>query len=338
MKARLYTLILCALMAFPLCAFGRGENSSRAREVVVYTYDSFISEWGAGPRIAELFEKKTGYRCVFIDTGDGAQVLSRAILEKNTPRADIILGVDNNLLAKALEADILEAYSPAGLRENVEERLIFDKSLRLIPYDWSSFSIMFDTASGLTPPASLEDLTADLYRKKIILMDPRTSTPGLGFVAWTIAVYRENYLDYWRRLKPNVLTVAPGWSTGYGLFTSGEAPLTISYTTSAAYHEANAEGERFRALTFDQGQTYQIEGAGILKGAANAEGARAFMDFLLSEEAQSLIPETQWMYPVNKQVRLPPSYAAAPFSPKDLSVDSAELERAAELVMQLFAE
>jgi thiamine transport system substrate-binding protein len=142
-------------------------------------------------------------------------------------------------------------------------------------------------------------------------MDPRTSTPGLGFKCWAEKVYGSDYDAYMKRLEPSILTMAPSWSVGYGMFTKGEAPLVISYTTSAAYHIEYDEGDQFKALKFTDGHIRQIEGACIVKNAPNLAGAKKFMDFLISEEAQNIIPLTQWMFPANKNVKLPASYSAA---------------------------
>ncbi len=343
MKTRLSFFLIVTLFACSLAtARGRGDSSpavspERAKTVVVYAYDSFVADWGPGPELAKLFEAKTGYTVDFVSCGDAAQVLSRAVLEKKAPSSDVLVGIDNNLLAAARSADILAAYKPAGADSLVSKDLRLADDWLLTPYDWGYFAMIIDTAAGITPPKSLEDLTKSEYAKKIILMDPRTSTPGTGFLAWTIAAYGKDYLSYWQRLKGNILTLAPGWDTGYGLFTSGEAPLVISYTTSPAYHVEYDKTDRYQALIFDQGHVAQIEGLGVTKGAANAAGARAFVDFMLSEEAQGVLPLTQWMYPVSQTVKLPESYAAAPRAGKTLSVPSAEVSAAVEPVVALLS-
>ncbi len=142
-------------------------------------------------------------------------------------------------------------------------------------------------------------------------MDPRTSTPGLGFVEWTAAIYGDGLSGYWKRLAPSILTLSPGWDTGYGLFTAGEAPLVISYTTSAAYHAEYETAGRYKALEFADGHPIQVEGAGIVVGARHREAAEAFIDFMLGDEFQAALPLTNWMYPVNEGVVLPPSYEAS---------------------------
>lgn len=304
-------------------------------ELVIATYDSFVSEWGAGPKIAPLFEKATGIKISFVSKGDGGQVLSDLLLEKDNPRADLVVGLDNQLAPRALNAGILEAYAPKGL-EAVPAELRFDATNRLIPFDYGHFALIWDSEKLANPPSSLEDLTKPEFAKKLILMDPRTSTPGLGFLAWTKAVYGSSWEDYWRRLRPSVLVMTPGWDTGYGLFTAGEAPLVLSYTTSPAYHKEYENTERYRALEFSEGHPLQIEVAGILKGAKHRKNAELFMDFLISPECQKELPLTQWMYPVIEGLELPASYALALRPAKSLQIDpeglADEAKRAAELL------
>ena len=313
----------------------------RLKEVVVYTYDSFAGEWGPGPELTEKFEAKTGYKLTLIDCGDSIQAFNRAVLEKDAPQADVIIGIDNNLASQARASGILAEYEPkdaaAIIDENLRRALGNDKLLT--PYDYSHFAMIYDTQSSVPAPKSLEDLAADTYKKKIILMDPRTSTPGLGFLAWTVSVFGNDYETYWNKLKANVLSMTSGWSEGWGMFMNGEAPLVISYTTSPAYNVEYEDNDRFVALVFDEGHVQQVEGYGLLKGAQNEKGAKVFMDYLITEEAQSILPLTQWMYPVNKQVALPESYKkAAPVPAKTLATDSAATEKAVSAIQSLLSQ
>ncbi|MCR5188476.1 MAG: thiamine ABC transporter substrate-binding protein [Treponema sp.] len=346
-KSSLFKFLTCSIIGLTVLS-GCSKKSTnaksdapRSKEVVVYTYDSFVSEWGPGNEIGEKFQEATGYTLTWVDCGDGVQVLSRALLEKDNVQADIILGLDNNIAPKANEAGILEAYKPENADKLIPADVIevLGKDWTLTPFDYSHFAMIYDTQSNVPCPTSLEDLTDSAYEKKIILMDPRTSTPGLGFVAWTVAIYGDKVLDYWKALKPNILTMAPGWSAGYGLFKKGEAPLVISYTTSPASHVEYDNTDRYIAPVFEQGHTMQVEGAGLLKGAPNKEGAKAFLDFLISDQAQAVIPLTQWMNPVNKNVELPESYkVAAPIPSKTLTADPAETDKAVEEIMKILAD
>lgn len=316
----LLTLLVCSL-------FGcKKTDDQRLKQVIIYAYDSFSGEWGPGPEIARLFKEKTGMEVIFADCEDGGQVLSKAILEKKDPYADVVIGIDNNLWKQAYDEGILDSFVPSNANEvkaelwaklNPLENIVTDADVKsskatLTPFDFSPFAFIFNTKSGIEAPKCLEDLTKDIYAKKIILMDPRTSTPGLGFETWVKTVYGDSADDYMKRLEPSILTMTPGWSAGYGMFTDGEAPLVISYTTSPAYHIEYGEGDQFQALIFDDGHIMQVEGAGIVKGAKNKKGAQAFIEFLISPEAQNVIPLTQWMFPVNSTIALPKSYDYAP--------------------------
>ncbi len=332
-------ILLLSFISFPAAAGGskdNGKTAERSREVVVYTYDSFAGEWGPGPELTKKFEIASGYKLTLINCGDGAQILSKAVLEKSDPQADVLIGLDNNLAAKTEKAAVLVPYKPAGADAAIPPEL--EKALGgtwlLTPYDYSEFALIYDTQSLTPAPKSLEDLTKPEYARKLILMDPRTSTPGLGFAAWTVAVFGSNYPDFWKRLKPSILTMAPGWSAGYGLFTKGEAPLVISYTTSPAYHVEYDKTDRYQALIFTEGHTEQVEGAGIIKNAKNPKGARVFMDYFISNDAQNILPLTQWMYPANKNISLPECYKkAAPHAEKLLRPDSKAVDAAVPIIM-----
>ena len=279
--------------------------------LVIYAYDSFVSEWGPAGKVIPKFEEATGIQVEMVSVGDAGQVLSRVILERDRPRADVAVGIDNNLLARALEERVFEPYRSPNL-ERVAPALRFDPSHSVTPFDYGYFAFVYDSQALEEPPGSLEDLTRPRLRERIIVQDPRTSSPGLGLLLWTIAVYGEDYLAYWKRLEPNLLTITDGWDTAYGMFTSGEAPLVLSYTTSPAYHLEYEQTERFRALIFEEGNYLQIEGMGILRGAPHPEAARRFIDFVLTEEFQVEIPLTNWMYPVLPGVSTPESFRLAP--------------------------
>jgi thiamine transport system substrate-binding protein len=305
---------------------GGGETvAAPVREAVVWTYDSFTSEWGPGPEAAKIFEEKTSIKLRWVAHGDAGTMLSRLLLEGANSGADVVLGLDQNLAPRALASGLFEAYKPAGAEAIYGELLGKTggaRDWRLIPFDYSHFAIIYDSERIAVPPRSLEDLTQSAYAKKLILMDPRTSSPGLGFLSWTKTVYGDKWPDYWRRLQPSILTIADGWSAGYGLFTEGEAPLVLSYTTIPGYHLEYENSERFLAAIFPDGHPMQIELAGLLAGSKNKAEARAFLDFMLSEDFQALIPLTNWMYPVI-DIDLPASYRINPKPTKTLETPPA---------------
>ena len=295
-------------------------------ELVVYAYDSFIS-WGLAEATLPKFEAANNCKITLVGGGDAGQILNKAILEKDQPQADILVGIDNNYLAKALKHEILEPYRAQNL-DVVPKDLILDPSSHLTPFEYGFIAFVYDSQKIQTPPKSLQELTAQQWRGKIILEDPRTSSPGMAFLLWTIAAFGEdNYLAYWKQLQPSILTITAGWDTAYGMFTNGEAPLVLSYATSPAYHVETEKSTRYRAAPMAEGFYRQIEGVGIVKGTQHRALAEKFIDFMLTEEFQQAIPLTQWVFPINPHVRLPESFKYAATSEKFLTIAPERIEQ-----------
>lgn len=320
-----FIIAIIGVSIFTFYSKERRSASSTKTDLTIYAYDSFVSEWGPGPKIFPAFEKEYGIKLSVISAGDAGQVLQRGIIEKDNVKADILIGIDNNLLAKAIEADIFSPYKSDNL-EKIPEELIFDKTNRVTPFDYGFFSIIYDSEKIIEPPSSLTELLDLKYSKSIILMDPRTSSPGLGFMLWTIAEFGDDFGEYWKQLMPSVLTITDGWDSGYGLFTEGEAPMVLSYTTSPAYHAEYENTDRYRAALFPAGHYMQIEGMGIVKKAKNREAAEMFIDFILENRFQSEIPLTNWMYPVRTDLALPESFKMAPKPEISLRMSSEEID------------
>ena len=325
---RKFSAIFFVFVIIGISIFSFFINRSPSDEepgLIIYAYDSFVSEWGPGPKIFPAFEEKYGIKLSVISAGDAGQVLQRGIIEKDNVKADLLIGIDNNLLAKAIEEDILSPYRSNNL-DKIPKELIFDKTNRVTPFDYGYFSIIYDSEKITNPPLSLNDLLKPEYADSLILMDPRTSSPGLGFMLWTKVAFGDDFGEYWRALMPSVLTITDGWDSGYGLFTEGEAPMVLSYTTSPAYHAEYENTERYKAALFSAGHYMQIEGMGIVKGAKNREAAENFIDFILENKFQSEIPLTNWMYPVRTDLVLPDSFKMAPKPEKSLRMSSKEID------------
>ena len=287
-------------------------NISFSRELLIYSYDSFNSKWGPGPVVFKRFKKKCGCKVKVVSQGDSGKVLNQVILEKSNPKADILIGLNNSELEKSFNYDLWEPYT-SKLLDQVPVDLRVDKKNRVTPFDYGFIAFVYDSYKLNSPPKSLEDLINKKYRKKIVIQNPRTSSPGLSMMHWTISVFgEEGYLDYWKKLQPNLLTMTDGWSAAYGMFTKGEVPIVLSYSTSPAYHLEYEKTERYKAARFIEGHYRQIEFAGIIRGTKNIELAKGFIDFMLSEEFQSVIPLKNWMFPVVEHQPLPHSFRIVP--------------------------
>lgn len=324
-------LLLAMFLALSLFAEGATEQNSE-NTITVYAYDAFCGDWGPGAVVIPAFEEKTGIKVNLVSAGDAGEMVSRIIMEGDRCPADVVIGITDDMAYSAYEADILEPYE-SPIIETMAEHLLFDPSFRLLPFDYGVFSFVIDTESDIPVPTSLWDLADPIYKDKVILIDPRTSSVGLGLLMWTYNQFGEDeYLQWWSQMRDNMLTMAEGWSSAYGLFTEGEAPLVISYTTSPVYHVLNEDTTRYQAVIFEEGHQETIEGIGILKNSKNKEDAKTFVDFILTD-AQKDIAVLNSMYPVNSSIELPDAYSYAP-EPKILfTSDSFVVENQLESIL-----
>lgn len=258
-------------------------------ELTVYTYDSFISDWGPGPAVEAAFEEVCGCDLKFVGAGDGAALLARIKLEGARSDADIVLGLDTNLTAAAVATGL---FAPHEVGADFDLPVAWADDT-FVPYDWGYFAFVHE--AGQAAPGDFRELAAsDL---KIVIQDPRSSTPGLGLLMWVKAAYGDAAPEIWEGLADNIVTVTKGWSEAYGLFLEGEADMVLSYTTSPAYHLI-AEGDASKAAAqFAEGHYMQVEVAGKLAASDQPELADRFLEFMVSEPFQSVIPTTNWMYP-----------------------------------------
>jgi thiamine transport system substrate-binding protein len=257
--------------------------------LTVYTYDSFIAEWGPGPAIEQAFEATCACDLQLVGTSDGAALLSRLQLEGPRTEADIILGLDQNLIAAARATGL---FAPHGQAPALDLPVTWDDP-DFLPFDWGWFAFVGN--AGASMPDSFPALASSDLR--IVIQDPRSSTPGLGLLLWVKHAYPDSASQIWADLADNVVTVTPGWSEAYGLFLEGEADLVLSYTTSPAYHLIAEQDASKTALPFTEGHYLQIEVAAKLTTTDQPDLADAFLAFMLTDAFQSVIPTTNWMYP-----------------------------------------
>ncbi len=288
-------MIFAVLSTLVLAAPAHAQDT-----LTVYTYDAFTADWGPGPAVEKAFEAECGCDLKFVAATDGVALLNRVRLEGEDTKADIVLGLDTNLTASAKETGL---FAPHGIAlGNVSVPGGWDDDT-FVPFDYGHFAVVYDTETVKNPPKSLKELIEGGPEPKIVIEDPRTSTPGLGLLLWVKKVYGEGAADAWAKFSSRVLTVTPGWSEAYGLFTNGEAPMVLSYVTSPAYHMVAEGTDRYQAAPFAEGHYMQIEVAGqTVTGKANPLAAR-FLAFMTGPAFQDVIPETNWMMPAGKTTK-----------------------------------
>ena len=264
-------------------------------KLTVYTYDTFASEWGPGPKVEEAFELECECDLSFVTVENSTQILSQIQQQGESATADVILGLDNGLVIEAQNTGLI---APHQIDFATLDLPVAWDNQNFLPFDFGFFAFIFDTYRTPNPPASFEELltTDDSY--KIVIQNPHTSTIGLGLVLWVKALYGDQAGEVWNALSNKVVAVTDSWSEAYGLFLAGDADLVLSYTTSPAYHMIVEDEAKYQAMRFSEGHGMQIEVAAVLKNAPNPELAHQFMQFIASDTFQQLIPTGNWMYPI----------------------------------------
>ena len=278
-----------------------------AEKLTIYTYDSFVSEWGPGPIIEKIFEEKHNADIEFVAVDSAATLLNKVILEGDTSKADIVLGLDMNLFDLAEQSELFTTHNINDINNLINLPLKWESN-KFVPYNYGYFSFVYNEANLETPPKSMDELI-NSTNARIVIQDPRTSTPGLGLLTWMKALYGDKAGDEWKKLNKKIISVTKGWTDAYyNFFMAGEADMVLSYTTSPAAHIMFEERYDILATTFEEGNYITIEFAGILNNSQNKDLANKFLNFMLSEEFQSVIPSTNIMYPVTNIKDLPEAF------------------------------
>jgi thiamine transport system substrate-binding protein len=291
--------------------------------LTVMTHDSFAVSEG----VVKAFEDANNAKVVFLQSGDAGAALNKAVLTKDAPLADVLFGVDNTFLSRALEADIFEAYDSPALQD-IPADFKLDETNRALPVDYGDVCINYDKAyfaeKNLAVPQGLDDLIKPEYKDLLVMENPATSSTGLAFLLATVAHYGDTFPDYWQALKDNGMVVVDGWETAYYTNFSassgkGPQPMVVSYGTSPAAEVIFASPPLTDAPTASilgmDTCFRQIEFVGILKGTQQRALAEKFVDFMLSQQFQEDVPLQMFVYPVNPNAKIPEEftkYAQAP--------------------------
>ncbi|WP_062017907.1 thiamine ABC transporter substrate binding subunit [Aureimonas sp. AU4] len=293
--------------------------------LTVYTYESFTPDWGPGPRIEAAFERTCGCDLRFVGLEDGVSILNRLKLEGPSTKADVALGLTAELVPEAKATGLL---APSGVDLSALSLPGGFGDDTFVPFDRLDLAFVYDSEAVKDPAASLDALVNGNPDEKIAIQDPRTSTPGLALLLWVKSVYGDRAEAAWAKLSKRILTVTPGWSESYGLFTKGEVPIVLSYTTSPTYHEIEERTDRYKAMRFSEGHYRQVELAARLKGSQHPDLAQSFLRFLLSPEVQSILPVTNWALPVAPTAEpLPAAFSDVVQPPKPLEIPAEEVAR-----------
>jgi thiamine transport system substrate-binding protein len=307
------------------------------QEVVLVTHDSFAISEG----VKRVFEEESGLRLRILKAGDAGEIVTRALLTAGNPEGDVLFGVDNNLVARALGGDVFAAYESPAL-DTVDPDLQLDLEHRVTPIDRGDVCLNYDKTwyaeRGLKPPDSMGDLVDERYEDQLVVENPATSTPGLAFLLATVARFGDPEAQgFWRLLRLNGALVVDGWEEAYNVRFSGSSgkgprPIVVSYASSPPAEVIFRDPRPAQAPTgvIEDSCFRQIEFAGVLRGAKNEDGARELIDFMLSERFQADIPLQMFVFPARVGTPLPPEFeqfAVVPENPLELPPEDIEKNR-----------
>lgn len=270
--------------------------------VRIFGYASFTGRWGPGPLLKEEFEKTCHCKVEFIEGSDSGILLQRLKIEGESLGADVVIGLDQFDLSKAMAEQSWRKLNVGSLDvyENVKPAL---SNNFFIPYDWGALTFVTRKEDATDAPATLDDLLKPEYSKKIGLEDPRTSSPGMQFLHWVIrSKGEEEGFKFLGNLMGQVHSFSPTWSTAYGLFTNKQTKMVYSYVTSPLYHEIEEKNKDFVALNFAEPLPVQFEFVGIPEFCRHCGLAEKFVNLMLSPQGQKIIMEKNYMFPVMKGV------------------------------------
>jgi thiamine transport system substrate-binding protein len=316
-RRRAAGLLLVPFAGLPLLAACGGSNesadgTSKPRTVTLVSHDSF----NASKAVLEQFTRETGYTVKVLRGGDAGATVNRAVLSKGNPQGDVLFGVDNTLLSRALDADLFTPYEAKGLDKVAPALLPDGAGHRVTPVDSGDICVNYDRKyfadRKLAPPKTFDDLAEPAYRNLLVTENAATSSPGLGFLLGTVSEYGDDgWQAYWKKLKANGAEVVDGWEQAYyDRFSGagkGDRPLVVSYASSPPAGVLDLEPRPARAPTgVATGTCFrQTEFAGLLDGAKNEKGGKALLDFLLSRTFQEDMPLQMFVNPVREDAELP---------------------------------
>jgi thiamine transport system substrate-binding protein len=313
--------------------------------ITLVTYDSFPqADTSLNDALAE-FSADTGIEVTVLVSGDTGTMLSKASLTAGNPEGDVMWGIDNSLLSRAIADEVFEPYLATPIADGTvsisEDFLALVPNAEATPVDFGDVCVNYDIGwfaeRGLEPPTSFADLVDPAYAGQLVVQNPATSSPGLAFLLATIHEYGpEGWQDYWNQLGANGVEVVEGWTEAYyERFTwagGGPTPMVVSYGSSPPAEVIFADPPRDDAPTgvIEATCFRQVEFAGVLRGTDSPDAARQLVDFLVSERFQQELALNLFVYPTNQAVELPPEFvdfAVMPDTSRSLDPDTVDAER-----------
>ncbi len=303
MNRRIFNGLMAAVVGITLMS----TSVARADELRVMVHSSFSLP---KPLLAQ-FESQNGVKLSIIKGGDAGEMLNKLILTRANPIADVVFGIDNTLMSKALAMQVVAADDGIKAMAAASGDAALGQSIVAVDYGFVTLNYdkAFVAKSGLALPKTLEELTQEPYRNWLAVPNPATSSPGYAFMLATVAAMgEEKAFDWWARMRANGLKVTKGWTEAYYTEFSrngGTRPLVVSYATSPAaevfYSKTKISEPPTGSLALKGGTFKQTEGVALVKGGGQREPAVKFIEFLRSAAVQEALQTSMWMFPADSR-------------------------------------
>lgn len=297
------------------CLLVGGATIINAEEITIYGPSSM--KW-IEKEYGKVFQEETGDSIKFISI-DG--IVGRLKLEKKRPKADVVVGLTELTTEMARRENLILPYVPKNI-DNIANANFKMSSEYVTPMDYGILAINYNKEKIPNPPKSLKELGA--MTKQLMVENPKVSITGEEALQWSVALYGENWLDFWKELKPAIYSVEPGWSEAFAKFTAGEAPMMVGYATSNLFFTGE-DSSKYDSFLLEDGNYIYQEGAALVNKKEVKDGAKKFMERVLSDEFQKIMSEENYMFPVTN-IEVSEGFKNVPTTDKNVKLTKEQIE------------
>lgn len=297
------------------CLLVGGATIINAEEITIYGPSSM--KW-IEKEYGKVFQEETGDSIKFISI-DG--IVGRLKLEKKRPKADVVVGLTELTTEMARRENLILPYVPKNI-DNIANVSFKMNSEYVTPMDYGILAINYNKEKIPNLPKSLKELGA--MTKQLMVENPKVSITGEEALQWSVALYGENWLDFWKELKPAIYSVEPGWSEAFAKFTAGEAPMMVGYATSNLFFTGE-DSSKYDSFLLEDGNYIYQEGAALVNKKEVKDGAKKFMERVLSDEFQKIMSEENYMFPVTN-IEVSEGFKNVPTTDKTVKLTKEQIE------------
>lgn len=237
---------------------------------------------GLADKIAAGFTEKTGVE-VEVFQGTTGEILARLEAEEANPVADVvILASWSDGLSMKADGKIM-SYVPENADKVVEGWI--DGDSMLFGYSASAVGVIYNTTVIPELSADWDELANAEYKEQLAIPDPEKSGACKDFVAGFVNDYG---WDAFEGMATNGMTVPGANKAALEAVTTGEVGILVAGVDYNAYSSIS-KGEPLAIYYPEGGTVVNPRPAMIMNTAPNVDNAKAFVDYLFSDEAQELV-------------------------------------------------